>query len=388
MQDLQFDMQTDLSNGHHHAQTQEIPAATATPTPTAPRMFNDAERNAMRAFLQRCEVRLSTLHRIALSFVGGAGLLLLIPVFFKDVVADILATLLTNLTNVFPQFGFTGGGLLTALLFGAVLYPLMLSLVIPLYGVYLLLKDIVHFYFTIYMPGSSQRVLNPTFSLAGLTFWSDESPQLKRQIMNYQYMPRQMDYMLPFSPARRVEYFDALIEATEGEIIPHTRQIDALKADDILPQDADVTSVRHFNAAFGIARSLDRTLLEDVATSEMTLARCVLYLRRLVLRYVKTLLMFILTTVIAFMMLPFLHDGRFSPFFVLSVGYLVWALAVMRVMKLPITWIYRHRKDDPPDLRHLDAQLTLLERRMMRYCRVAVPAAVIALLLSVLSLLS
>lgn len=38
-------------------------------------------RNAMRAFLQRSEVRLSTMHRIANAFLSGAGLLVLFPVF-------------------------------------------------------------------------------------------------------------------------------------------------------------------------------------------------------------------------------------------------------------------------------------------------------------------
>lgn len=359
--------------------------ADALPENASPRPLTPDERNALRAFLQRCEVRLSTLHRIALSFIGGAGLLLLIPVFFKDVVADILATLLVNLTNQFPQMGYTGGGLLTAALIGAVLYPLMLSLVIPLYGVYLLLMDVVHFYFTIYMPGSAQQVLNPTFSLSGLTFWSDESPDLKHQIMHYQYLPHQMDYMLPFSDERRATYFNPLIANTNGEIIPATRKLETLTAAGILPADANLLDVQHFNAAFGIARSLDRTLIEDVATTEMTIARYVLYLRRLMLRYVKTLLMFIWTTVVSFMMLPFLHDDRFSPFLVLSLGYLVWSLAVVRLMRLPLTWIYRHRKGEEIDLRHVDAQLTLLERRVTKYCQIAVPTAVIALLLALVS---
>ena len=35
------------------------------------------ERAAMRAFLQRCEVRLSTMHRVATALLSGAGILVL-----------------------------------------------------------------------------------------------------------------------------------------------------------------------------------------------------------------------------------------------------------------------------------------------------------------------
>ncbi len=58
------------------------------------------ERNAMRAYLGRAEVRLSTLHRIATAFIGGAGLLLLIPVFIKDAIDSIMQILLDHLINV------------------------------------------------------------------------------------------------------------------------------------------------------------------------------------------------------------------------------------------------------------------------------------------------
>src|SRR5687768_5024416 len=103
--------------------------------------YTEAERNAMRSYIQRSEVRLSTLHRVATAFISGAGLLLLIPVFFKDAVDSLLAVLLAQAGNQFSNLGGVLGWALTALLFLCLLYPLLLSLVIPLYGVYLLLKD-------------------------------------------------------------------------------------------------------------------------------------------------------------------------------------------------------------------------------------------------------
>lgn len=42
-------------------------------------------KNALRAYLQRAKAKLSTMHRIAGAFLGGAGLLLLLPTSLRDV---------------------------------------------------------------------------------------------------------------------------------------------------------------------------------------------------------------------------------------------------------------------------------------------------------------
>lgn len=343
-----------------------------------PKMDNE-QRNAMRAFLQRSEVRISTMHRIGLAFIGGAGLLLLIPVFFKDVIDGIIEILLANTGNQFPDSSI--GPVLTILMFGFLSYPLLLSLSVPLYAVYLLLKDIVHFYFTVYMPGFPSSLLNPTFSLSGLLFWKDEEEAIKREVMRYQYAPGRMDFMLPFSEEKRAEYFDSMIERTQGEIIPSTRNLQELKARGFVPQDARDIDVLRFNAALGLTRSIDRTLIEDVAYTEMLMARYVLYLRRLMLRYIKTLFLFIWTTVISFIMLPFLNDKRIPVFIVLGIGYTVWSLLVMQFVKTPISWIYRHRHgNDHPD--HIDPQLTLLENNISRLTAFSVASSAAGLLMA------
>ncbi|MCB9438458.1 MAG: hypothetical protein H6673_15915 [Anaerolineales bacterium] len=350
--------------------------------------YSDQERNAMRAYLQRCEVRLSTLHRIGIAFISGAGLLLLIPVFFKDAIDSIISLLLAQDTNQFPALdGSLGGTLLTILLYVTVLYPLALSLIIPLYGLYLLLKDLVHFYYTIYAPDFPNTLVNPTFALTGVAFSMDESEHVKREVMRYQYMPNHMDFMLPFSEERRHEYFDTLIENTQGDIIPASRHLDYLDAIGVMPEvatEADKHKVAHFNAALGIARSIDRSLVQEVAITEMAITRSILYLRRLMLRYVKTLLMFIWTILIAFTLLPLLKDPDFPLFVVLGVGYGIWAVGVMPIMKLPIGWIYRHRygKIDP---KQIDSQLTLMETDIQPFSNLAILSSVIGLILAVVA---
>src|SRR5262245_43941875 len=79
----------------------ETPAQETDAGRSAP-LFTDQERNAMRAYLQRCEVRTSTIHRVLTAFVGGAGLMLLIPIFFKEVIDGIISVLLTHIDKVFP----------------------------------------------------------------------------------------------------------------------------------------------------------------------------------------------------------------------------------------------------------------------------------------------
>ncbi len=366
------------TQSHTKTYTQELQSFEEAITPD--------ERNAMRAYLQRSEVRLSTLHRIATAFIGGAGLLLLIPVFIKDAFDSIMQIMLEHLTNVYPALGTTGGWALTLILYAMIGFPLLLSLAIPLYGVYLLLKDVVHFYFTIYMPGFPANLLNPTFALTGVAFSVDESKdqRVKREVMRYQYnIQTRMDFVLPFSQKRRAEYFDSIIADTEGDIIPETRNLKKLRDSEIASISIKDQDVERFGAAFGIARSLDRPLVQEVAMTEMSLVRHVLYLRRLVLRYVKTLLMFIWTTLVSFMMLPILKDDRFPTLLVMALTYLVWSIAVMPIMGLPIRWIYRHRQENVRDYRnHVDRQLTMFEDGTRKVAMVSVVMASIGVVLA------
>lgn len=347
--------------------------------------YTEQERNAMRGYLQRSEVRLSTLHRVVTAFVGGAGLLLLIPVFLRDVVEGIVYAWLRVVEIHYEPLGNTPSILLTLALYATLFYPFILSLCIPMYGMYLLLKDIVQFYFTIYSPDFAHDLLHPTFALNAVAFSTDESPRVKRAIMRYQYASHQMDYMLPFSQGRREQYFDRLEHETNGAIIPASRTMENLHALDALPPGYDPNEVRRFNIALGIARAYDRNLVEEVAIAEMALVRHTMYIRRLVLRYVKTLLMLIWTIVISFVLLPFLGDTRFSTLLVLAMGYLVWSLGVMPIIQWPIAWLYRHRRGDSV-APHVDTQIVYMERRIRPFCNLAVVSSFAGLILVILEI--
>lgn len=339
------------------------------------------ERAAMRAYLARAEVRLSTLHRIATAFIGGSGLLILFPVFFKDVIINIIEIMLAHTDNHFASLD-NAGWALTALLFMSIGYSLICSLSIPLYGVYLLLKDIVHFYFTLYAPGFTTDNLTPTFALTGLLYSPDESTTDKANILRYQYKADHVNYVLPFSDKRRELYLQTLIKNTPGYILPDWRTEHMPK--DVL-ESADPKTIQYVNAAFGITRSIERTLNQEVAVAEMAIIRHSLYLRRLVLRYVKTLLMFIWTTMLAFLMLPFLLDDRMPTLFILALGYAVWAIWARRIMRMPIRWIYRHRYDSIP-WDHVDPQLTMMEDYVRPYLLMAVASSLVGLILASIGL--
>jgi predicted membrane metal-binding protein len=62
---------------------------------TGPTITAD-DRAAMRAFLQRCEVRLSTAHRVATALLSGAGILVLLPALERDSVMQVLRSLLAG----------------------------------------------------------------------------------------------------------------------------------------------------------------------------------------------------------------------------------------------------------------------------------------------------
>ncbi|MDZ4768850.1 MAG: hypothetical protein SGJ24_06945 [Chloroflexota bacterium] len=343
--------------------------------------LNESARNAMRAYLQRTEVRLSTLHRIAVAFIGGAGLLLLLPTFFKEEITVLARIFIGSVLDEIARYGAQDLAL-RLVLYGALLFPLVLSLVIPLYALYLLLKDVVHFYFTIYTPGFPDTLVTPSFALSGVGFSPDESPEAKRRILAYQYQHTSaINFAIPFSPERRRAYLDDTIADTHGDIIPETRRRAAIEATGVLTYGIDMTTVDRFGAAFGLARTLDRNLVEEVATSEISLVRHIIYLRRMVLRYMKTLLMFIWTTLITFIMLPIVQTDGVPVFLILALGYFVWTLLVMPVMRLPLTWIYKHLHGIP-DTTQIDKQLIILEEQVRPWIRAAMVSTAIAVALA------
>ena len=86
----------------------------------------------------------------------------------------------------------------------------------------------------------------------------------------------------------------------------------------------------------------------EVAKTEVSLVRHALKLRRMVLRYIQALLILIWTSMITFMMLPFLQDnkGRFSILVVFAIAYFIWAILAPYIVQLPLYWLVSSSKEE------------------------------------------
>lgn len=347
-----------------------------------PSRIDDKEaRAAMRAYLQRTEVRLSTMHRVAVSFISGAGLMLLLPVFFRDTISALINVFLNNLHNVVPAWD-NAGWVFTAVLFICLIYPFLLSLFIPLYALYLLLHDLVMFYLSAEMPGYKDTVVYPRFALSGVAFSEDESPEVKRAVLYHQYesdLPMSR-FIIPRNE-KEAEYFDAVMSDTETDFLPSTRTPEALREKGVHIREDQLLTANRFNAALGLTGFLDRDLASEVAKSEVSLVRHAFHLRRLILRYVKSILIFVWTIVIDFSLVPFLNYQHFPIFITLAIGYFIWALLTPQVVKLPTRWIYEPT-GQAPIKRRRDMRILRFENNVTDLCNIAVVSTALALLLA------
>lgn len=381
----------------------------------------EQERNAMRAYLQRTEVRLSTVHRVAVGFISGAGLLFLLPVFFKDAILSIIREVLNYTPVVPPNLGIPNelAVIITYVMIG---YPFVLSLGIPIIAMVALLRDIVSFYFVGHPPGFPAELFNPRFVLTGVAFAPDESEAVKTRILIHQYGSDLINFVLPYDE-RSSRYYGAVIDRPKRMIVPRSRRLPRLIQRGILEnptgkpldklEDSDRLQVRgafsaggevvtvlqepyqartlaeidRFNAALGLAGFVDRPLYQEVAKQEVSLVRHTLKLRQLVLRYFQALLVLLWTTLITFVMLPFLQDerSRFPPLMVFSLGYLIWAILTPLVVQLPITWLVSHSKGElrRENLRRLEQTdaVRRFENLTRVSCYIAIVASLVALTL-------
>jgi hypothetical protein len=386
------------------------------------------ERQAMRAILQRAEVRLSTMHRIAGVFINGAGLLVLFPLLFRDSVKDIFIYLSSGtLRNLLVLDSLRLPDVLTFVSYISVVFAFVVSLAIPIYALLLLIQDLVYFYFVGNSPGASKEIVHPRLSLTGLTFPIDEGENAKKEILRLQYSTDIVNFILPFD-RNKAKYYDEINFKTKGKIIPSTRTLEELRLQGVfenLPGKKHDEDILRFNVALGMAGVFDRTLIGEVAKMEASIARHALYLRRLVLRYIKALLAFIWTTLFSFGLVALLIAFRdwsttFIPeeialaleqsqiintevveaiistsvipsklavttaLLISGLAYIIWGFAMVLVVKRPIKWIKSLSSQDGEDIR--DPDLLSFEELVVKLCNFSSLSAFIALVCSVIAL--
>jgi hypothetical protein len=308
----------------------------------APDAVDDEEsRAAMRSFLQRAEVRLSTVHRVAQALLGGSALVLLLPLFIRDGFPR-MTTLLVSSYDAGQQWTVIGGIAIAA----------VLSVALPVAAIYLLVSDLLGFYFTsntFGAPGAghdkrSRPVFNPRFIIPGLGFNNDElSPAMEPLLAEGRedewtkalLVPRDLD------DSGWRERFDTRVFEIWGTVIPEGLDGD----DERLRQTFRLAGLNH-----------DRTLAHDVARTEALLAKHVLTIRVAVLRYTKALLLLIATTVAILAASGLVEQaviedpsgGRFLggfPYrysFLVALVYVAWAPFAVRSVTAPLRMIQRH----------------------------------------------
>ncbi len=299
--------------------------------------LNSEDRAAMRAFLQRSDVRLSTIHRTATSLLSGAGVLVLLPALGRDAIVNVLQALIGSEDNQLHWF-----------LIIAVLATLSLSLVV----VWLLFVEITRFFFhSNHLVSERGTTFTPRFTLTSLRLPIDDlSSNAQRELSERREDERNIDLLVPNNPnARRA--IDKQLSAYEGISSPSGDNDDKTRADALLI----------------LAGARDRTLADEVAKVEYGMARHVLRVQVIVLRYIKALLVVLLTTVLMFSLAAVVTrastiDSTSERWIVALL--LIWAPAVLYVTSAPINWLGSLLKSEGAEATGItfDRELTKLER--------------------------
>jgi hypothetical protein len=333
--------------------------------PERPAELTADERAAARAFVARCEVRLSTLHRIAVGMLSGAGLLVVLPVVARDSVTGILRSL------VIERIGMTDV-LLTI--------TVIAMLGVPAVALWLLFADLTRFYFHAnHLGGDGNEVFTPRFTLTSLQLPSDElGPGAADELGRLRHDPRIVELLVPTNDTSR-RRIDRQLDVYGG-----------LGADASVV-DSDVSAdVERANGLFALAASRSRPLLEEVAKIEHGMARHVLKLRGLVLRYVKALLALLTTAVAVYCgdaIVSGLDDGQAmtrSGSLWLAAIALVWAPLVVLAVTSPVRWIERLMRADGAGSTAVadDPEMTFIERVSLRIAAVGWLSATVAMIAS------
>ena len=239
-----------------------------TPPPSAEPTAD--ERAAMRAFLQRCEVRLSTMHRVATALLSGAGILVLLPAVERDAVLQVMRVLLEGPVTVTR---------------GLLAVSVLLSIALAIVVLWLLIIELTRFYFhSNHVVHPDGEVFTPRFTLTGLRMPSDElGPGLDGRYDASHTSTEVVRLLVPGNERARARV-DRQMSAYPG-----------LLRDDL--GDADLARAE---ALFELAASYRRPLVYEVTKIEAGMVRHMLRLQVIVLRYVKALLVIVVTALAAF----------------------------------------------------------------------------------------
>jgi hypothetical protein len=275
-------------------------------------MWSVEDRAAARAFLQRCEVRLSTLHRVATALLSGAGLMVLLPAMMKDQIAGVIGAVLT--TDPTPSH---------VLL--AIIAAIVLGL--PLMVFFVLLGDLTRFYFHAqHVETPSGTVFAPRLTLTGLRLPIDDLSKAAQESLESARRDRgAVELVVPPNPHGRDRIDQRL--AAYGIVVD---------------SDCELSDEQRSAGLFELVASRSRPLAEEVAKVEHGMTRHLLRLQVIVMRYVKALLVFLVTALAVFAAAAAVSsDDRVGDTGVLWLAtiFAVWAPLMVLAVSSPVRWV-------------------------------------------------
>jgi hypothetical protein len=296
------------------------------------------ELDNIRSFIQRGEVRLSTMHRVAGSFVSGAGLVVLLPFLLKDATAAMIEFAAKALGSTGVSWQSLTSTWIVA--FCVALYLTFLSL-------YFLLRDLIRFYFVPH--AENQRLLFPRYAISALSYPAPMSDYTKQQILLALYSSKIYKFGMHRND-RSIKFYE-LADRDYDFIKPKSREeYERLRS----PGEDDDSNERHlYNVACGISGISERTLIEEAARLEASLVRHNTGLRGIVIRYAKALILTLWTAALIMFVIaiakPLLEDGGVARQYgvpyavplgaVFSIAFLIWSFVSTRFVKHPLYWI-------------------------------------------------
>ncbi len=298
--------------------------------------WTNEDRAAARAFLQRSEVRLSTLHRVATALLSGAGLMVLLPAIVKDQVVGVLHTLVTAPASLSHAF-------LTA--------AAVTVLAVPLVVLFLLLGDLTRFYFHAqHVPSTGAPAFAPRFTLTGLRLPSGElSVAADSDLATARLSDSTIELLIPSNNSARAA-IDRKLDAYGG-----------------LNRDASPGDRGRVDGMLELVAARSRPLAEEVAKVEAGMARHLLRLQVIVMRYVKALLAFLTTALAVFAAAAVTSDNpTLDPVHEvwLIVIFAVWAPAIVAAVSSPVRWLTALLRSEGSTVNSVaaDPEFTRIER--------------------------
>jgi hypothetical protein len=212
---------------------------------------------------------------------------------------------------------------------------------------------------------------------------NDDGGKSKKSVLDELYTTNFIKFVLPHDQKWTAYY--SRVRAEFPDIVPKSRGA----IDSSLLTHAEKASnedIKDFNVALGITGVFDRNLSQECARLEASLVRHSLRLRVLIIRYFKSLMIFVWTALIFFVLAPIITrlqagapiyllgaDLVKLDYAILATLFAVWAFGAPFVVRRLILWIWEEaNKNTRPDLLNIDAHFVTFEKIVYFVCLAAI----------------